>query len=441
MTGSGSLPESRGRPLAMRLAVMLAIAVAAVLLLTGVVVNRAVNESLTAELTRAQRTRMQIAVTALEQLQSGDLPRGERHVGRLLHGIAGVTGGHVRLLDASGAVIAEAGHHAGDGQRLTERLTGDAGGGTLEVTLPAAESEFLAVFNRVLLVGGAASVLAIVGTGWLIARRVTRPLRGLAAAAHRLGDGDLATRAAGGPDRESIELAGAFNAMAARIERSEMLRRRAASDVAHDLATPATVLESQLQAMLDGVVPADRRELERARASASALSGVVRQLGDLAGAEAAVLQRRAEDLPLRPLTERVIASLDALLRDRSVSASVEGEASAHTDPAQVERALRNVVANAAQHARGRVGVRIGSAGGEAQIRVVDDGPGIPEADLPHVFERFYRADPSRSASRHSGSGLGLTIARELLLTNDGAIEVERTGADGTTVLLRMPLAR
>ena len=88
----------------------------------------------------------------------------------------------------------------------------------------------------------------------------------MARAAGRLEAGDLSARATGGGDRESRELAGAFNAMASRVERSEMLRRRAASDMAHDLATPATVLESQLQAMIDGVVPTDPANLEAARA-------------------------------------------------------------------------------------------------------------------------------------------------------------------------------
>ena len=91
----------------------------------------------------------------------------------------------------------------------------------------------------------------------LAANRLTRPLREVAGAARRLGHGDLSARARGGPDAESAELATAFNGMAERLERSEALRRRAASDLAHDLATPATVLESQVQAMVDGVVPAD----------------------------------------------------------------------------------------------------------------------------------------------------------------------------------------
>ena len=134
---------------------------------------------------------------------------------------------------------------------------------------------------------------AIVLVSASIAGRLTRPLRDVAAAARRLEAGDASARATGGDDRESTELAEAFNAMADRLERSEMLRRRAASDIAHDLATPATVLESQLQAMIDGVVPTDIAGLEAARSAAAALGGVVADIDDLARAEAAPLQAQA----------------------------------------------------------------------------------------------------------------------------------------------------
>ena len=163
---------------------------------------------------------------------------------------------------------------------------------TLEADLPAQVGDrgFLPLFNVTLLVGGVLSVLGIALASTYVATRLTRPLRDVADAARRLGAGETAARATGGDDRESADLADSFNAMADRLERSEMLRRRAASDIAHDLATPATVLVSQLQAMVDGVVPADRENLEAARSAASALGSVVAELNDLASAEAAPLQ-------------------------------------------------------------------------------------------------------------------------------------------------------
>jgi len=284
----------------------------------------------------------------------------------------------------------------------------------------------------------------VVAIALLLSSRLTRPLRGVAAAAQRLGHGDLSARASGGPDRESNELAGAFNAMAERVQRSEMLRRRAASDMAHDLATPATVLESQLQAMVDGVVPADREQLDRARAAAGALSGVIAQLGELVDAESGVLQRRPQLMPLGDLLAEVERAIEPLFRQRGVAiavAQVPSTVQVEIDPTQVGRALRNVLANAAQHSpRGAtVQVALEATADEAVLRVTDAGQGIAPEDLSHIFERFYRADQARGAGEpRSGSGIGLTIARELLAANGGRIAVERTGPDGTTFAITLP---
>ncbi|MGH2454985.1 MAG: sensor histidine kinase, partial [Candidatus Limnocylindria bacterium] len=268
----------------------------------------------------------------------------------------------------------------------------------------------------------------------------------VAAAAGRLGAGDLGARAAGGPDREPAELADAFNAMAARLQRSEELRRRAASDMAHDLATPATVLESQLQAMVDGVVPADPEQLELARAAAAAMSGVVVQLRDLVDVEAAALQRRAERVTVHGLLAEAAQALEPLFRDRGVVlelTSPAGDLVVEVDRVQVGRALRNVLTNAAQHSPSGAAVTLGAdrAAGSIMVRVVDRGAGIAADDLPHVFERFYRADRARGGGQaHGGSGIGLTIARELLRANGGDVRVERTGPEGTTFAISLPAA-
>ncbi len=441
-------PARRGQSLSLRLAAMLAVAVLAVLLITGLAVNRFVSRSLEDEITNAQRVQIGFLADRLEGLRlpyNGD--REERFVMQSLNRLARFVQGRAALVGADGQVVHSLGEiPAGtEATRVEEAIPGD-GGLTLVVELPTAPQPFLRVFNATLLVAGVLSVLALVVVAALLSDRMTRPLRGVAAAANRLGAGDLSARAAGGPDRESADLADAFNAMASRLEQSEALRRRAASDVAHDLATPATLLESQLQAMIDGVVPADADQLERARAAAGALSGVVAQLRDLVDVEAAALQRQAVDVPVSSIVADARSALEPLYRDRDVTLAVpepESDARVHVDPIQVGRALRNVLTNAAQHApRGStVTLDVASSPATATIRVTDAGAGIGEQELPHVFERFYRADRSRQAgASNGGSGIGLTIARELLAANGGSIEVERTGPDGTTFAIGLPTA-
>ena len=357
--------------------------------------------------------------------------------------MADETGGTVRVLAADGSTLFEVGgrrgHGGGETETIAAALSDEAGGGSVEIEVPSARAPFLSAFNSALLLTGLVAVGALLAAAAFVASRVTRPLRAVAAAAHRLGGGDLAARAQGGPDAESQELAEAFNGMAARLQRSETLRRRAASDLAHDLATPATVLESQLQAMVDGVVPADGAELEKARAAAASLSGVILQLGELTHAESAPLQRSTEPVPIDGLVRETVAGLEGLLREREVAVATSGVAGpVDADRGQLARALRNVITNAVQHSppNTEVGVTLGEGSGEVVVRVRDRGAGIADDDLPHIFERFYRADRARGA--HGGSGIGLTVARELIAANGGRIEVESTGAGGTTFRIVLP---
>ena len=425
-----------GRPLAFRLALLMAVVVVVVLLVAGIVVNRAASRSFGETLSDRDQERFELAVPFIDAaLGEGVAPR---RLEGLLRRVTEPGGALVRILDADGAVVAQAGRlpPGGDGEASRTELSN---GGALEVVVPSREAPFLRAFNTALVLTGILTVAALLLAAAFLASRLTRPLRDVAGAAQRLGAGDLSARAAPGPDAESAELATAFNAMAERLQRSEALRRRAASDLAHDLATPATVLESQLQAMVDGVVPADAAQLDRARAAAAGLSGVIVQLGELTFAEAAPLGLRPEAVDLATLAREITDSLDGLLRKREVRAEISGDATALVDRGHVARALRNVVTNAIQHSpgAGTVRVEMSAAGGAALVRVRDSGPGIADEDLPYVFERFYRAD--RSRARIPGSGIGLTVARELVVANGGSLEVESTGARGTTMLLTLPV--
>lgn len=431
-----------GRPLALRLAVLLAVVVVVVLVAAGWVVNRAASRSLEETLGPRDQQRLDLAVSVVEEaLQRGVEGRPLRF---LLQQIAGESGGTVRVIDGSGRVVAEAGRalpRTAETESLTRELSPAAGGGAFELIVPSGQTPFVRTFNAALLLTGIVAVVALLTAAAVVASRLTRPLREVTEAARRLGSGDLGARARGGSDAESAELATAFNGMADRLERSEELRRRAASDLAHDLATPATVLEAQLQAMVDGVVSADAGELEKARAAAAGLSGIVAQLGELTQAEAAPLQRMPERVAMPALAREIVASLDGLLREREVSATVEvaDGANADVDRGQVTRALRNLVTNAIQHSPSGGSVRIGLSRSDAvEVRIADEGTGIDAEDLPYIFERFYRAD--RSRGRTPGSGIGLTVARELIVANGGTVGVEATGSNGTTFRVTLPAA-
>ena len=387
----------------------------AVLLVTGLAVNRLVSRSLSDELTAVQRDRVTLLAQQLEGVDLS-LPRTRRAVEMVLQRVAQPVNGRAELRAADGTLLAAAGNIPGGAATDQVQETVPGGDGwVLTIQVPRADQPFLRVFNTTLVIAGVLAVLVLMLVSTLLSDRLTRPLRGVAAAAQRLGDGDLGSRAQGGPDRESAELADAFNAMAERLQRSEELRRRAASDMAHDLATPATVLESQLQAMVDGVIPADREQLERTRAAASAMSGVIVQLRDLVDAEAAALQRSPERIVLEDLLREAVRALQPLFGDRQVGvevAAIEPDLAILADATQVGRALRNVLTNAAQHspAAGRVHVSAGRDALDVVLRVADQGGGIAHEDVGHVFERFYRADPARRREEDGGAAAGRAAA-------------------------------
>jgi signal transduction histidine kinase len=454
--------KAQGLPLAVRLGLVLGATVLVVLLLAGAVVNRVVSQGFEDVVSTQQVEAVEAAAGALSDLvQVGGGPRQLAEGARIMTRLARSLNGPVSLVSPQGEQLAIFDPPGGPVpltdtgyEEIRAPVTGPNGAeiATLVARVPAstvaeADQPFLRLFNVALLVAGLVSVVAIAGVSVWMARRQTKPLQDVAAAATRLGAGDLSARATGGGDRESQELAGAFNAMAGRVESSEMLRRRAATDMAHDLATPATVLQGQLQAMIDGVVPKSKANLEAAAASAAALGGVIVQMGELASAEAAPLQARPETVWVAEVLSDATAALDGLYRERGVTLNVEqvGQGvTAFADPVHLGRALRNVLTNAAQHTPSGKTVRVTATpvspalpgeSARVEVRVIDQGPGIPAEDLPHIFERFYRSDPARATGSGSGAGIGLTIARELLAASGGTISVEQTGPDGTTVLI------
>jgi two-component system sensor histidine kinase BaeS len=436
--------------LAWRLGLLLGVSVVVVLLLVGVVVNRVVSSGFQTVLTEQQQQRLDDAAVILADRLAR--PTGLARAQAVVTRLANTLDGEVQVISTAGTTLADFGRAPG-GDAAHYEVPIEVDGqvvATLRADVPARAGDrgFLPLFNVTLALAGLISVLAIVVISASIAGRLTRPLHDVAAAARRLGAGETGARATGGDDLESTELAEAFNAMADRLERSEMLRRRAASDIAHDLATPATVLESQLQAMIDGVVPTDAAGLEAARSAAAALAGVVADIDDLARAEAAPLQARPEAVEVGAAVAEVALALDGPRRERSatIELGVPPGLFAWADPGHLARALRNVVANGLSHspAGGVVTVTAERAGAVIRIRVADTGPGIAPGDTEHVFERFYRADTARATDpatgRPTGLGLGLTIARELLTANGGRIGVERTGPAGTTFLVEVPAA-
>ncbi len=293
----------------------------------------------------------------------------------------------------------------------------------------------------------AAAVASLLGA--LLASRLVRPLDQLEAAAAAVARGELAARSGlAGRGDEIGSLGRSFDAMAADLERNDASRRRFFQDAAHEMKTPLAVIDATAAAVMDGVYEHDDRHLATIRTQAHLLGRVVDDLRTISLAEAGNLPLRIEAVPLAGLLDAVGTGFAARAEAESVTIATDREGAGPLvvagDRERLGQAVAAVVDNAIRFAPpgGRVLLRVVPAPrgpGWARVEVLDDGPGVPPADLPHVFDRFYQADASRD--RGSGtSGLGLAIARAIVDAHGGSVGAENAAGGGARVWMDLPLA-
>ncbi len=304
----------------------------------------------------------------------------------------------------------------------------------------ASQRKFLAAFNQSLWLGGLTAVVVAAVTGLWLAGRLAAPLAELRRAARAIASGrlDQRVRPAAG---EIGEVADAFNAMAARLEQDERLRREFLAAVAHELRTPLANVQAHLEAFLDGVAEPTPERIAALHTQTVLLSRIVSDLRDLTLAQAGALPLQRSSVDLVAVCREVIEALGPWLEERHLTAEVrvDGGAVAWADPQRVRQVVQNLVHNAVRFSPpgGRVVLRVSAEGNWAQLVVEDEGPGIPEDDLERVFEPFYRAGSSRSR-QPAGSGLGLAVVKHLVVAHSGTVRAERREPHGTRFLVRLP---
>ncbi len=276
--------------------------------------------------------------------------------------------------------------------------------------------------DRRLIAGLGIAALLAVGVMLTIFRRVFRPVEALTEGARALAGGRLDARVPVSGNDEVAELGRAFNSMAEALERNERARRSMVSDVAHELRTPLTSIRVQLEAVQDGVITPDAKWIASLHEDAAALSHLVDDLQQLSLADAGALRLELAEVAVADIVERALNGLGA--EGITISADVPAGLTIRADARRLVQVVRNLVVNALAFAVGSVVVTAVHAGEAIELRVADDGPGVPEEHAERIFDRFYRADPSRSRAT-GGAGLGLAIARQLVELHGGTIRYER----------------
>ena len=289
---------------------------------------------------------------------------------------------------------------------------------------------------------GAAGLIlvALIGTAW-IARLVSDPVRRLTDASRRLAGGQLDARVKASGRGELARLSESFNAMAEAVQRSEERQRRLVADVAHEMRTPLSNLRGYLEGLSDGVVEPSRELFASLHEETMLQRRILDDLQVLALAEAGDLRYTKGPIDLSDLVgvgatlHRAVAAEAGIALTVDVPAPVWVEA----DPDRLRQVLGNLLTNAIRYTDtgGHVLVRVRESEGEAVLTVRDTGVGMSAADLLRVFDRFWRADPTRQRAT-GGTGLGLTIAERIVRDHDGHIDVASEPGLGTTFTVRLP---
>jgi signal transduction histidine kinase len=296
---------------------------------------------------------------------------------------------------------------------------------------------------QLLLTGALAAAIALAMARWL-ARGMTQPLRDMAQAAHRMERGDYSQRVVTTSRDEVGQLAAAFNRMSAELESVERLRRELVANVSHELKTPISALRAHLENLLDGVERPDPDTLQVMLTQSERLGRLVDQPLDLSRLESGDVPLHPQPMPLRSLVAEVLSEIEVARSDRGVQ--IEDRVSddlppVYADRERVHQVLFNLLDNAVRFTPrgGEVVVDAHRVNGHCEVSVSDTGPGIAPEHLPHLFERFYRVDASRSRG-DGGTGIGLAIARSVVEAHGGRIRADSEVGKGSVFTFELPVA-
>jgi signal transduction histidine kinase len=337
-------------------------------------------------------------------------------IGLRIAGTAVLVAGVALVILAGGVILV--------GSQTFAALMADHG-----VSTASSDAMFQDSVVQIVLVAGAVAVIVAVVLAALISGRLVQPLREIGVTARRIAEGHYESRIARrGPD-EIVNLADSFNLMAASLEAQEQMRREFIANAAHELRTPLTNLKGYLEALRDEVIPADRATFESLWEETERLVRLSHGLDTLAAGDTAG-PLTSTDVDLAQAIRSAVELVQPMARASGLAISLDVPERLPTrgDPDQLAQVLGNLLQNALRYTPegGNVAVRAERRPADILVSVSNTGPGIPAADLAHVFERFYRVEKSRDRAS-GGAGIGLSIVKQLVDAHGGRVGAESDG--------------
>jgi signal transduction histidine kinase len=281
-----------------------------------------------------------------------------------------------------------------------------------------------------------------------ISRRFTAPVKTMMEASQRIAQGDYSKRVLANEKNTADELdqlAQSYNQMAEKLQKIEEMRRQLLADVSHELRTPLTAIKGSMEGLVDGVLPANRETYESIYHEADRLQRLVEDLHELSRVQSTGLVLHMKDININALVRTAQKRLQAAFNNKKIHLSTHIDKNIpkiKADEDRITQVLINLLSNALQFTppSGAVVIAVRKEKNELVTSVQDDGVGIRASDLPHIFERFYRADKSRSRAEGGGSGIGLTIAQSLVHAHGGRIWAESAGeGKGSIFYFSLPI--
>ena len=414
------------------------------------------------EVERFERRDQQIRAERVKRLLARHYfrNRGWDNLQRTVEEAASATGRRILVEDARGDLVADS--HSDSRESFTgdtarsQTIPIERNGRLLgQVTLILEEStgairepavsRLASAVDRALLLTGLAAGVSGVLLVWLMSRRVLSPVRTLGAAAQKLGQGDLAQRVPASVPGELGQLAHTFNIMAANLQEAEIRRRNLVADVAHELRTPLSNIQGYLEAVKDGLLQPNAATIDIIHQQVLHLVSLVEDLRVLALAESGSLRLDYQSVAPGELLEQIAEAFRARAGAKGVDLVLDLPRqlpAVEIDRTRVTQVVGNLLANAILHSPEGSVVTVSARAPDPEtlrLAVADQGRGIEPEELSQIFDRFYRVDPSRARAT-GGSGLGLTIAKQLVEAHQGTIGVESKIGKGNCFYVELPLS-